>query len=95
MYNFGEELASDKDEFAVKDVWKVLISVLCSSVALVDNDDRWPGDIVGAPDGKAPRAGSAACHCNVGWKTKHDFRLRETWVGSFTFDVFCGPCFLS
>jgi len=96
------KLASDEDEFAVEDVWKVLMSLSCSSVALVDNDDSWPGDIVGVPDGKAPRAGSAACHCDVGWKTKRDFGLRETWVGNFTFDseasaigadVFCDPCF--
>ena len=80
------KLASDEDEFAVEDVWKVLISFWCSSVALVDNDDSWPGEIVGVPDGKDPRAGSAACYCDVGWKTKRDFGLRETWVGSFTFD---------
>jgi len=93
------KLASDEDEFAVQDVWKVLISLSCSSVALVDNDDSWPDDIVSVPDGKAPRAGSAACHCDVGWKTKRDFGLRETWVGCFTFDseadVFCDPCFSS
>jgi len=72
------KLASDEDEFAAEDVWKVLISFSCSSVALVDNDDSWPGDIVDVPDGKAPRAGSVARHCDVGWKKKRDFGLRET-----------------
>ena len=90
------KLASDEDELEEEEVWNVRMSASCSSAALVACVDSWVGFIRGMvlPDAAVGEGngGRALCHCAVGWNTKWDFELRDTFVGNGTFGFESSAC---
>ena len=92
----ARKLASDEDELDEEEVWNVRMSASCSSVALVVCVDSWVGFIRGMvlPDAVfgVGNGGRALCHCGVGWNTKWDFELRDTFVGNWTFGFESSAC---
>ena len=84
----ARKLASDEDELDEEEVWNVRMSASCNSAALVVCADSWVGFIRGMVLPDAPvgvvKDGRALYHCAIGWNTKWDFELKDTFVGNWT-----------
>jgi hypothetical protein len=76
------KLASDDAELDEEEDWKVRESVVCSSVAFDISEASSEGDMVDVDGAWGVSGSTAVYHCEIGWKTKCNLGLNDTFIGS-------------